>query len=199
MLKSLVWKEFREVLPICATAIAAQLILVAYAVNVWRIHQPRDAYGVWPLLYLVALLLGVAIGIWQNVRDDNQSTFQFLLHRPVKRSVIFTTRLTVGVVSSMIVGLLPLVCFTLWMEGMVPNRGEGTWEPLRGLCAGIWLLYAGAFLSVLRPGAGTAAGFCHFLPEYFSSSSYRLLSARLWPFFVFRMQTSPHCIYWSPD
>jgi ABC-type transport system involved in multi-copper enzyme maturation permease subunit len=152
MLKSLVWKEFREVLPVCAIAMAAQLLLFGYAVNVWRIHQPRDAYDIWPLLYLNAVLMGVALGIWQNVRDDNQGTFQFLLHRPIKRSTIFTVRLLLGAAVCLIVGLLPLVFFTIWVEGINPNRETPISEVIYALCAGIWLLYTGAFLSVLRPG-----------------------------------------------
>ncbi len=151
MLKSLVWKEFREVLPICAMAMATQLLLFGYAVNVWRLHQPRDASSVWPLLYLTAVLLGVAVGIWQNVRDDNQGTFQFLLHRPIRRSTIFTVRLLLGAAICLIVGLMPLLFFTTWVEGINPNRETPAAEVIRGLCAGIWLLYTGAFLSVLRP------------------------------------------------
>jgi hypothetical protein len=152
MLKSLVWKEFRELLPMCATAVAAQLILFGYVVNVWRMDRPRDAFAVWPLLYIIVLLLGVAVGIWQNVRDDNQGTFQFLLHRPVKRSLVFVVRLLVGVGVCLIFALAPLVCFTAWLQGIASIRETPNWEPLRGLCVGIWPLYAGAFLSVLRPG-----------------------------------------------
>ena len=193
MLKSLVWKEFREVLPICAMAMATQLLLFGYAVNVWRLHQPRDASSVWPLLYLTAVLLGVAVGIWQNVRDDNQGTFQFLLHRPIRRSTIFTVRLLLGAAICLIVGLMPLLFFTTWVEGINPNRETPAAEVIRGLCAGIWLLYTGAFLSVLRPGAGTVAGSCLCSLEYSFSLSSRSLLAQHSIFILSRMLTNLRC------
>ena len=124
MLKSLIWKEFRELLPMCATAVATQALLFSYALSAWRLHRPGDAYAIWPLSYVTALLLGVAIGIWQNMRDDNQNTFQFLLHRPVNRLLIFGIRILYGVAVCLVVGMAPLIGFSAWLKSVRAEPGS---------------------------------------------------------------------------
>jgi uncharacterized membrane protein SirB2 len=152
MLKALFWKEFRDVLPLCAIALAVQVLLICYAIGIWTVEQHRnDVLAVWPFVYIAAVVFPIAMGLWQNWRESTQNTFQFLLHRPLKREKIFGTKIGLGLVFCLVVGLLPLACFTAWIEIAIKNARSNFPEVLQVLCSGIWLMYLGSFISSIRP------------------------------------------------
>jgi hypothetical protein len=155
MLKSLVWKEFRELLPLIAAAIAAQCLLVGAGLQLHVDHRPSDIAAIWPLLYMVALLLAIASGLWQSWRESFGNQYQFLLHRPMSRPATFAAKMAFGIASVILVVALPLLCLSLWMDswGRFHHRDEvGFAAAAAQLCAAIPLLHLGAFLSGVRPG-----------------------------------------------
>ena len=153
MLKSLLWKESRELLPLVAAAVAAQIFLIGGMMR-WQGNPHQDAYGIWPLLYVTAVLLAVAAGFWQTWRESLSSQFQFLLHRPLARKRIFEVKISFGLIIVMIFAALPLLCFSLWADGWMGLHIQGAQLSNASiqLCALIPLLYLGAFLSGVRAG-----------------------------------------------
>jgi hypothetical protein len=158
MLKSLVWKEFRELLPISVLALVAQFLLIGSVVANLGIHnqyrtEPRsDAEATWSLLYMVALIYPVAVGLWQISRENFYSNFQFLLHRPVSRNWLIGIKLLCGGFACLLVIGIPLTCFGRWLDSQLFHY-QKAWATCTALqlCSGMGLLYVGAFLSALRP------------------------------------------------
>jgi ABC-type transport system involved in multi-copper enzyme maturation permease subunit len=158
MLKSLVWKEFRELLPISVLAIAAEMLLIgvlaaerAYR-GIVRIEPRTEAEAVWPLLYIVALIYPIAAGLWQVWRENTYGNFQFLLHRPVSRNTLMGVKLICGATACALIICVPVIFFAMWIDSEVFHH-QRTWitNSAVSLCFGIGLLYVSAFLSALRP------------------------------------------------
>jgi ABC-type transport system involved in multi-copper enzyme maturation permease subunit len=151
MLKALVWKEFRELLPMSAIALGVQILLITYAINDWRVHHnSNNVYSTFPFLYIVSLVFVLCAGLWQSAREVGQNTYQFLLQRPVHRTTIFGIKIGFGVLTCFAVGLLPITLFTAWMQRAVRPEDDSI-HALLGLCGGVWLIYFGALLSGLWP------------------------------------------------
>jgi hypothetical protein len=158
MLKSLVWKEFRELLPISALAIAAEIVLIGALVaerayrGGYLVEPHTEAESVWSLLYIVALIYPIAAGLWQVWRENTNGNFQFFLHRPVSRNTLMGVKLICGATACAFVIGVPVICFATWIDSVV-FHSQRTWitNSAVRLCFGIGPLYFGAFLSVLRP------------------------------------------------
>ncbi len=160
MLKTLVWKESRELAPLVALAIFAQLLLplvtmlpVFLLTESRRIPFVNDWFTAWILF--VGTLAAIAIGFWQTTGELVRGTFLFLLHRPLDRLSIFSIKLLVGVVLTLLVAGLPLVIYALWAATPGTHASPFLWA----MTTGSWLtwarlpvIYLGAFLSGLRPG-----------------------------------------------
>ena len=157
MIKSLAWKEFRELLPLIVAALAAQAFLLVGLMRFRSLSQspsPRDAESIWPLMYTIAVLFGVTAGLWQSARENLANHYQFLLHRPLAREMIFATKLMLGAAACLLTVGLPLVCFASWVDHRLAFNHQEQWlsEPAWKAVAGFLLLYLGGFLSALRPG-----------------------------------------------
>lgn len=151
MLKALVWKEFRELLPMAVIALGLQFLLIAYAFNDWRIHSaPGNVAATFPFLYITSLVFAICAGLWQGAREVSQNTYQFLLQRPVERTTVFAVKVCSGVVICFVVGLAPSILFTAWMLEVVRYEDDFA-VALWGLVGGLWLIYFGALLSGLWP------------------------------------------------
>src|SRR4029079_13273410 len=81
MLKSLLWKEFRELLPLSVAALAAQafllLGLMRFSAIVTAAASQRDAESIWPIMCTIAVLFAVAAGLWQCARENQANHYQF--------------------------------------------------------------------------------------------------------------------------
>jgi hypothetical protein len=162
MLRSLAWKESREVLPLVALALVVQSYLLGAAVGLPILPFIRTN-GVIPfvqdtpsiLLLIVGCLAAVGLGLWQTTRESSGGTFPFLLHRPVARNAIFATKLLVGAAAYLIVAGVPLACYTLWAATPGTHASPFFWWLALsswGVLLQMPLVYLGAFLSGLRPG-----------------------------------------------
>jgi ABC-type transport system involved in multi-copper enzyme maturation permease subunit len=150
MLKSLWWKELRELLPLIVAAIAAQGFLI---VGMLQESRPRPD-TIWPMLYMIAVLFAAAAGLWQTWRESFANHYQFLLHRPLKRRTIFTAKMIFGILVVLLFVALPFLCFSIWGDNQmrVHLQDPKLVGEAAGLCASISVLYLSAFLSGLRPG-----------------------------------------------
>jgi ABC-type transport system involved in multi-copper enzyme maturation permease subunit len=151
MLKALVWKEFRELLPMSAVALGVQMLLICYALNDWRIyHNASNVFATFPFLYIASMIFVLCAGLWQSARELTPNTYQFLLQRPVERTTVFGVKIGFGMLVCMVVGLAPSILFTAWMQDFV-RRDDDYVHAVLGLCGGVWLIYFGALLSGLWP------------------------------------------------
>jgi hypothetical protein len=156
MIKSLVWKELRELLPVIVAAIAAECFLIGGLLRLGN-HQQGYSRGelevIWPFLYTTAVLYAVVSGLWQAGREALGGHYQFLLHRPLRREAIVGTKITFGAIACLLVVGAPLVWFAVWANRVVRDPRIADFSmPAWSLCAGILILYVAAFLSGLRPG-----------------------------------------------
>ncbi len=171
MLKSLVGKELRELLPAIFAAIAAQVFLIGGLYHSWK-NNFNDAEAIWPLLYLTALVFAIVSGSAQIWRETSGGNFQFLLHRPVSRESILGIKLVVGAGTTLLVVAAPLLMFSLYVDSsyrwqdISRKVSPMAWQ----LCAGILLLYLGAFLSSLRPADGMQANSFRCAARFYCSS-----------------------------
>ena len=150
MLKSLLWKEFRELLPLIAVAIAVQVMWIA-AILHFSDDVPHTASMVQPVLYMITVLFAIAAGLWQMWRESLANHYQLLLHCPLDRSTIFISKIGFGAATVMVVVGLPQLLFAIWADSLIGWRGDMV-APAWQLTAGVLFFYFGAALSVLRPG-----------------------------------------------
>src|SRR5262245_8353199 len=105
MIKALAVKELREVLGIAAAALGCYLVMVSALVGLppfarffpgARFAVPFEGSVARAPFAWVSLLFAAALGFRQSAWEAGQGTYQLLLHRPVRREVVFLTKLAVG-------------------------------------------------------------------------------------------------------
>jgi hypothetical protein len=168
MIKSLLWKEFRELLPLIVVALATEAFLILGLTRYWalsRTSSPQDSAPVWPMLYATAIFFAIAAGFWQSARENFASHYQFLLHRPLSRETIFALKVALGAVACLLIVGLPLLWFAWWIDrwfvanSQEPQLSDVSWKAV----AGLLLFYLGAFLSGVRPARWYVSRFLPFL------------------------------------
>ncbi|HEY7153502.1 MAG TPA: hypothetical protein VH575_06055 [Gemmataceae bacterium] len=164
-MKTLAWKELREVFGITAIALAGYLMLVINAMGAkvfnWVPGMPRGTIGV-PFLFggftdmhiLISVVFAMALGFRQSAWESSRGTYLFLLHRPLRRETIFLVKLTIGGTILLVCASLPIVLYAWWAA--IPGHHPAPFEwSMTGwawrLTFLLLLLYLGAFLSGLRP------------------------------------------------
>lgn len=162
MLRTLVWKESRELAPMVLLALVVQLLVLGVATGL-RLMPDFGWTGGIPFVddtkcYWMLLVAGAAaawIGLRQTARESSRGTYLFLLHRPASREAIFGTKLIAGLFAYAIFAGLPLGLYTLWAATPGTHASPFYWS----LAAWAWLIflrlpivYLGGFLSGLRPG-----------------------------------------------
>jgi hypothetical protein len=164
MVRALALKELRETAGIAILAALANMSIVAGMVGMQPFARVlRKQRGGVPfveteflqLLTFVAVALTLALGFRQAAWEANQGTYLYLLHRPVRRSAIFLTKLAVGIVLFMACTGVPILLYAWWAAMPRTHASPFEWamtEPAWRFCLGMPLIYLGAFLSGLRPG-----------------------------------------------
>jgi hypothetical protein len=154
MLKSILWKELRDLLPLAIIAFASEgLLFGIVAQHSASEGELRDPRIVMPFLYMLGFLFPIAVGLWQISRESLGSNFLFLLHRPLGQRAIFGVKLLFGAVTCLLAIDLPLLVFVLWASHHAHGRlDDQSMSIMFALCCDLFLLYLGAFLSALRPG-----------------------------------------------
>lgn len=163
MIRALVLKELREILPLAAVGLSMQLLVVAALMGMkpfdsWlplnQLGVPFQERVVSPGLGATGLAFTLLLGFRQSVWESTQGTWKFLLHRPLRRETIFLVRLAAGMCVYLVCTLFPLLFYACWAA--VPGHYPGPFEwSMTGfawrLCGLMPLVYLGAFLSGLRP------------------------------------------------
>jgi ABC-type transport system involved in multi-copper enzyme maturation permease subunit len=161
MLKALVWKEARELAPLVALAIVAELLFYfptgmffgSYSNYSNQIPFVSSSLQNW--LLIVGGVTGVILGFWQTAGELLRGTFLFLLHRSVDRAAVFAAKLAVGVALTLLIVGVPILGYALWAATPGTHASPFFWS----MTTATWLLwfrlplfYLGAYLSGLRPG-----------------------------------------------
>jgi hypothetical protein len=165
MLTTLARKELREILPLLAVALFVELCLAGTATGMQLglglfLSQPYQAIPFvsdqsnFHSFFFIAGLLAFVVGLWQTLMESSRNTYQFLLHRPLSRNAIFGTKLAVGIAGVSAVSAVPILYYALWAATPGNHASPFEWS-MTGWTWRLWiqmpLLYAGAFLSGLRP------------------------------------------------
>lgn len=160
MLKTMLWKEVRDLRGWFALAMIAQLYLAGVATGVE--FGPLRADGGVPFVddfityyfFIVALGFAGVAGLWQTLLESLRGTYAFLLHRPAPRSQLFGMKLLVGGLATLIVATLPVLLYALWAATPGQHASPFFWS-MSGwawqLAVAVPIVYLGAFLSGLRP------------------------------------------------
>jgi len=163
MLRALIVKELRE----SAGLVVLAMLGVAYALadlTATRLlpWQSRSLYT-YPFVnddlslffWIVGGGLAVALGFRQSAWELGQSTYYFLLHRPVSRNLVFGFKLLVGGALVLLLSFLIVALYAWWAA--TPGSFEAPFYWTMTVPAWqMWLalppVYFGAFLAGIRPG-----------------------------------------------
>jgi ABC-type transport system involved in multi-copper enzyme maturation permease subunit len=163
MLKTLAWKETRELAPLAALILIVESLVATAAgtgipLTPWT-YAPEgipfytDATS--KLMLWAGGLAAAVLGLAQTTRESSRDTFVFLLHRPISRDAVFGTKLAVGATVYAIACGLPLGIYTTWAATPGTHSSPFLWSmaaPMWVVWAELVVLYLGGFLSGLRPG-----------------------------------------------
>src|SRR5262249_50192069 len=121
MIRALALKELREIAGIAAVALLANLVLAAALMGMQPFARllkssfsqavPFVDPDIRPLLSFVAVPLALALGFRQSAWEAGQGTYQFLLHRPIRRDAIFLTKLAAGLATFVACTALPILLY----------------------------------------------------------------------------------------
>ena len=163
MYRALAYKELREVGGIAAAALLAYLAIVSTMTGA-KIVFVSDLLRPQPIpflggafttaLFFVAGVLTIAMGLRQSAWEDVRGTFLLLLHRPLPRTAIVLTKLTVGIALYLLCTALPIVLYGWWatIPGNKPSPFEWSMtDTCVRVCVSMPIVYLGAFLSGMRP------------------------------------------------
>ncbi len=162
MSKELVLKELRENAIIAALAVVVFLGIVGLAVGLpvvpWAVNSSwREIPFIGPtfLTYFTVAAVGtaMALGFHQSLGDSWGSVYLFLLHRPISRHELFSTKLLVGLALYSAISALPIVLLAVWAAAPGTHASPFEWDmtwPVWRLWIVISLVYLGAFLSGIR-------------------------------------------------
>ncbi len=171
MQKALIIKELRESAGIATLAVLALVFIYAestghnLAQHILPLGWGRNITGLgsgipfvptptrgWVLT--VATCLAIALGLKQTTRELSQSTYYFLLQRPMDRNRIFGVKLAVGAALLLsIVGTM-LLFYALWAATPGNHASPFYWSmtvPAWRMWFSMSLIYLGAFLTGIRP------------------------------------------------
>jgi len=106
------------------------------------------------ILFFIGVALAITLGFRQSAWEPSQGTALYLLHLPLKRSLIFATKLITGISLLLACTLLPIMIYATWAAMPGTHAGPFEWS-MTGPAFHIWLLmplaYLGAFASGIRP------------------------------------------------
>jgi len=161
MLKALVWKETRELAPLVALAVVAELLyflppelLVLNRTEADGIPFVSDGLTTWMLV--IGGLAGVMFGFWQTIGESVRGTYPYLFHRPVSREMVLLIKLGVGVSLMLLISGVPILWYAVWAATPGTNASPFFWAmtvTTWQACIQLPVLYLAAFLSGLRPAA----------------------------------------------
>ena len=168
MTAALVYKEFRETLPIALVGLALLMLVALDAMGYSPVPDLLGGrfVGVIPFLgnqdqffgrfNMAAGLLAIALGFWHSLGDFWGEAHLFLLHRPVSRRTVYVTKLVMGLVAYLLCAAVPVLVYALWAATPGTHASPFEWSmtlPSWGAWFSAATVYLGAFLAGLRPAA----------------------------------------------
>jgi hypothetical protein len=168
MTGALLYKEFRETLPIAAVGLACLVFVALDAMEYSPIPYllGGQIWGAIPFMSyndsfagnfrMTAGALALALGFWHSLGDFWGEAHLFLLHRPVTRRSIYITKLVVGLVAYLLCAAIPIILYACWAATPGTHASPFDWSmtlPVWGAWFAAATLYLGAFLAGLRPAA----------------------------------------------
>jgi hypothetical protein len=167
MLKALIWKELRELLPLIAAILLLQAFLICVGLGIHMgfmsntirdyirgmntIPFINDQLCFW--MTFVGGVGAVTAGLWQTIWESGRGTFQFLLHRPVNRSTLIGCKLLAGGAASLLMISLPFLYYSIWSAVPGTHASPFFWSMTTDywqICLLVPLIYLGAFASGLQ-------------------------------------------------
>ncbi|MDZ4658438.1 MAG: hypothetical protein SH868_12745 [Bythopirellula sp.] len=192
MIKALAIKELREALGLLALGVVGiaymTLSLIGMAILPGSYAEKpyfpfaADAHALMQTVILGAFSL--LLGFRQTAWELHNSTFCFILHRPLARRIVFVVKLAVGMMLVVLLNTLFVAVYGWWSATPATHPTPFFWSmtlPAWKTGFTMVLVYLGAFLSGLRPGnwfgsrlapaaAGIlAAGFASSIPWWWLS------------------------------
>jgi hypothetical protein len=168
MTGALIYKEFRETLPIAALGLTALLLVALEAMGyspVPNLFSYQQAGRIPFVGYYDAFVghfrmaaggLALALGLWQSLGDFWGDAQLFVLHRPTCRRLIYGVKLGVGLLTYLICAAVPILLYAAWANTPGTHASPFEWS----MTGGAWLawlsmvtLYLGAFLTGIRPAS----------------------------------------------
>jgi hypothetical protein len=159
-MKSLFWKELRQLAPWSAAmlvAMSAIMIgsLMSEAEKYYDSLYQHAVFQVWLVIAFGTPCVGFIIGVLQTVLEVRRDQWAFLMHRGLSPTQIFLTKVLAGVSAYSVVTLVPMVLAVVWCRWGGIERQPLTWFHLLPLIAS-WLAslayYLAAILAVVWKG-----------------------------------------------
>ena len=189
MIKTLAIKELRESLGIATIAALGMAWAVASLMGVKLLggilnfvkiytYQSDMAFILDDFQFKAALFIGglaVALGLKQTAWEHTRGTYHFLLHRPVSRTLVFATKIVVGIVLILLVLAAAILSYASWASAPGNQAVQFDWSMTLGawrLALALPVVYLGAFLSGLR------------LASWFGTRLVPLAGAVLWAYLI---------------
>src|SRR3954468_4692121 len=126
MSAALLYKEFRETLPIGVVGLACLVFVALNAMGYSPIPDLLYGNSMDAIPFLswgdsfggnfrtTAGAFALALGFWHALGDFWGEAHLFLLHRPVARRSIYVTKLAVGLVAYLVCGAAPILLYAGW-------------------------------------------------------------------------------------
>jgi ABC-type transport system involved in multi-copper enzyme maturation permease subunit len=173
MYRALILKELRELWWMSAIALIVMSGCVLYQMGLgfcmtcgglyWKqsvdatppyLHpQPFFNKDLMLRLTLVGTGLAIALGAWQTWGESLCRTWNFLLHRPVRRNTIIWVKLAIGLILLLASTGLPLLVYAIWAAIPGTHANPFAWW-MTLLMLRVWfattLIYLGVFLCGIR-------------------------------------------------
>lgn len=194
MLKSMIRKEVKELLPITGIALLAQFVMVSAGMGVnwpplalfsqiWSMDGtiPFVSDGSSVINFVIGAFAAIAIGLWQTMVDSRRGTLLFLLHRPVSREAILGAKMLVGIVLTLLILWVPLLAYAIWAATPGTHASPFYWSMTAwawNLSLGWPVIYLGAFLCGLRSARWYVS---RYWPLVAAAASLPLLYVIFWP------------------
>lgn len=161
MFRVLAFKEIRECLVVLVLALVAFLYFAATCAGFSLTPNTNSLRTILfvapssaPSFAMLAGVFAIALGLKQSAWEFDRSSSLFLLHRPIERWQLISTKLAVGLVLLWAVCALPVLLLGCWAT--VPgNQAAPFFWSMTLECwqtvLSVSVVYLGAFLSGMRP------------------------------------------------
>jgi hypothetical protein len=182
MTSALAWKELRE-----SAGIGLLGLLALFAVAVGNMGMSPLPGLIGPRMQgqipfqndsflfqfgFVSCVLAIALGLKQSIGDMSGDAQLFVLHRPVRRTRVYATKLMVGLATYMLLTAAAVLAYAIWAAVPGTHASPFDWK-MTWVTWTLWLamitVYLAAFLSGIRPAAWLGTRLCPLASTVFAA------------------------------